>query len=222
MTDAPWPQQDTRNTATPRRAGSVSVQERSPGNAPPPAQMGTGHSTGRMLISGCSGWKEAAVRTGSVVAALPIYPERPRFRRRLARPTRHRNSSDELLAEGVGFEPTEACTSPVFKTGALDRSAIPPIARESAHGDSTREESKAIEGHHENASHRACRVRICASTTPRQCGASRTNADRAPSGGALNSAVPARRRPPAHEQRGRRLINQPPKRPRCSGDAGSP
>ena len=30
------------------------------------------------------------------------------------------------MAEGVGFEPTEPCGSPVFKTGALDRSATPP------------------------------------------------------------------------------------------------
>lgn len=31
-----------------------------------------------------------------------------------------------ILAEGVGFEPTDACTSPVFKTGALDHSATLP------------------------------------------------------------------------------------------------
>jgi hypothetical protein len=31
------------------------------------------------------------------------------------------------MAEGVGFEPTDPCGSPVFKTGALNRSAIPPI-----------------------------------------------------------------------------------------------
>jgi hypothetical protein len=30
------------------------------------------------------------------------------------------------MAEGVGFEPTDPCGSPVFKTGAIDRSAIPP------------------------------------------------------------------------------------------------
>ena len=30
------------------------------------------------------------------------------------------------MAEGVGFEPTDPCGSPVFKTGALNRSAIPP------------------------------------------------------------------------------------------------
>jgi hypothetical protein len=30
------------------------------------------------------------------------------------------------LAEGVGFEPTDPFGSPVFKTGALNRSAIPP------------------------------------------------------------------------------------------------
>ena len=32
------------------------------------------------------------------------------------------------MAEGVGFEPTDPCGSPVFKTGALNRSAIPPIS----------------------------------------------------------------------------------------------
>ena len=31
-----------------------------------------------------------------------------------------------LMAEGVGFEPTEPLGSPVFKTGAFVRSAIPP------------------------------------------------------------------------------------------------
>jgi hypothetical protein len=31
------------------------------------------------------------------------------------------------MAEGVGFEPTDPYGSPVFKTGALNRSAIPPI-----------------------------------------------------------------------------------------------
>jgi hypothetical protein len=30
------------------------------------------------------------------------------------------------MAEGVGFEPTDPCGSPVFKTGAIDHSAIPP------------------------------------------------------------------------------------------------
>src|SRR5262249_6192698 len=31
------------------------------------------------------------------------------------------------VAEEVGFEPTEPCGSPVFKTGAIDRSATPPL-----------------------------------------------------------------------------------------------
>ncbi len=30
------------------------------------------------------------------------------------------------VADGVGFEPTDAFTSPVFKTGALNRSATHP------------------------------------------------------------------------------------------------
>src|SRR5690348_11405269 len=30
------------------------------------------------------------------------------------------------LADGVGFEPTDACTSPVFKTGAFNPSATHP------------------------------------------------------------------------------------------------
>ena len=30
-------------------------------------------------------------------------------------------------AEGVGFEPTMPCGIPVFKTGAFDRSATPPL-----------------------------------------------------------------------------------------------
>jgi hypothetical protein len=35
----------------------------------------------------------------------------------------------KLLAERVGFEPTDAFTSPVFKTGAFDHSAISPYAK---------------------------------------------------------------------------------------------
>ena len=31
-----------------------------------------------------------------------------------------------LVAEGVGFEPTVACTTPVFKTGGLNRFPTPP------------------------------------------------------------------------------------------------
>ncbi len=38
----------------------------------------------------------------------------------------------ELLAEEVGFEPTEAFTSTVFKTVALNRSATPPVMWESS------------------------------------------------------------------------------------------
>ena len=30
------------------------------------------------------------------------------------------------MAEGVGFEPTDPCGSPVFKTGPLSHSGIPP------------------------------------------------------------------------------------------------
>ena len=33
---------------------------------------------------------------------------------------------DQLLAEGEGFEPPVGCPTTVFKTVALDRSAIPP------------------------------------------------------------------------------------------------
>src|SRR5690349_1736849 len=34
-----------------------------------------------------------------------------------------------MVAEEVGFEPTEPCGSPVFKTGAIDHSATPPTQR---------------------------------------------------------------------------------------------
>ncbi len=33
----------------------------------------------------------------------------------------------DLMAEEVGFEPTEACTSAVFKTAALNHSATLPL-----------------------------------------------------------------------------------------------
>lgn len=32
----------------------------------------------------------------------------------------------EGKTEGVGFEPTESCDSPVFKTGAINHSTTPP------------------------------------------------------------------------------------------------
>ena len=35
------------------------------------------------------------------------------------------------MAERVGFEPTDACTSPVFKTGAFNHSAISPCEKAS-------------------------------------------------------------------------------------------
>jgi hypothetical protein len=34
--------------------------------------------------------------------------------------------ADAVLAEGVGFEPTVAFTTPVFKTGLFDHSSTPP------------------------------------------------------------------------------------------------
>jgi hypothetical protein len=34
------------------------------------------------------------------------------------------------MAEGVGFEPTDPCGSPVFKTGAINHSTIPPLCLE--------------------------------------------------------------------------------------------
>ena len=33
----------------------------------------------------------------------------------------------EMMAEGVGFEPTRACALPVFKTGAINHSTTPPL-----------------------------------------------------------------------------------------------
>src|SRR5438874_13525779 len=46
------------------------------------------------------------------------------------------------LAEGEGFEPPKACTLVVFKTTAIDRSAIPPattMIRAVSHQDSLQE-----------------------------------------------------------------------------------
>ena len=34
--------------------------------------------------------------------------------------------TDDVMAEGVGFEPTVAFTTPVFKTGLFDHSSTPP------------------------------------------------------------------------------------------------
>ncbi len=35
-------------------------------------------------------------------------------------------SVDPVETEGVGFEPTDPCGSPVFKTGAINHSTTPP------------------------------------------------------------------------------------------------
>ena len=43
--------------------------------------------------------------------------------------SRSQISENLEMADGVGFEPTDACTSPVFKTGALNRSATHPHGR---------------------------------------------------------------------------------------------
>lgn len=43
-------------------------------------------------------------------------------------------SRADKLAEEVGFEPTNGCPLPVFKTGAIDHSATLPGCRESAPG----------------------------------------------------------------------------------------
>ena len=39
---------------------------------------------------------------------------------------RRRSAGLGKMAEGVGFEPTVGCPTPVFKTGAFDHSATPP------------------------------------------------------------------------------------------------
>src|ERR1700712_5570171 len=44
-------------------------------------------------------------------------------------PPRRAHLPTRPLAEGVGFEPTEHCCSPVFKTGSIGRSDSPPEPR---------------------------------------------------------------------------------------------
>ena len=39
-------------------------------------------------------------------------------------------ANHKLRTEGVGFEPTDPFGSPVFKTGAINRSTIPPELRD--------------------------------------------------------------------------------------------
>ena len=58
------------------------------------------------------------IETGvSTPGDFPGYPVPPCFRD---------DEVDGYLAEGVGFEPTVGCPTPVFKTGAIDHSATPP------------------------------------------------------------------------------------------------
>ena len=45
------------------------------------------------------------------------------------KPERRPRRTRGTQAEEMGFEPMEACTSPVFKTGAINRSTTPPSSR---------------------------------------------------------------------------------------------
>src|SRR5690606_31183192 len=83
----------------------------------------------------------------SIIVALNNGADRERFTPSCARqcPSRlarsgqsstrgpRKHVEDEgVMAEGVGFEPTVSCPTPVFKTGALNRSATPPAMIASA------------------------------------------------------------------------------------------
>ena len=46
--------------------------------------------------------------------------------REFLQPQRDSQFATDLVAEGVGFEPTVACTTPVFKTGLFVHSSTPP------------------------------------------------------------------------------------------------
>src|SRR5262245_30634376 len=71
---------------------------------------------------GATGGEERIRTSGSVL------PDQPLSRRL---PSATRPPLRVPMAEGVGFEPTEPCGSAVFKTAALDHSAIPPRLRRS-------------------------------------------------------------------------------------------
>ncbi len=45
---------------------------------------------------------------------------------KIGEPNALRHAQLTAMAEEVGFEPTVPCGTPVFKTGAFDRSATPP------------------------------------------------------------------------------------------------
>ncbi len=67
-----------------------------------------------------------------------------------------------------------------------------------------------------------CRVRICAGTSSRRCVPLRTNADRAPSGSAMRSAVPATRQAVGASSAWSQPCQSTPARPRRWCDAGPP
>lgn len=50
------------------------------------------------------------------------------FRLQLSRLSRLATPAPLYFAEAVGFEPTNRCRLPVFKTGAIDHSAILPFS----------------------------------------------------------------------------------------------
>ncbi len=111
-----------RGTISGQRSRRSAARTTSPSRAAPPERRGE-----RPPQPPCGGG------SGSVVLAAPRLARRPR-RAPLPQNAEANGPRSHLVAEGVGFEPTEPFGSPVFKTGAFNRSAIPPGRMRLAYG----------------------------------------------------------------------------------------
>src|SRR5581483_8787852 len=80
---------------------------------------GPGSTPGNRLAGGCLRPTRPPLRP-SIFAAAPSFVNQP-----AATPAARHGPRE--LAEGEGFEPPRARALPVFKTGAFDRSATPPL-----------------------------------------------------------------------------------------------
>ena len=75
-------------------------------------------------LTGGNGWGRAKTNDKTSGPVVETHPEPQVLKLKVIE-----SNQEASRAEGVGFEPTNgASPSPVFKTGAFNRSAIPPLS----------------------------------------------------------------------------------------------
>jgi len=166
----------------------------------------TGHSTGSAIRVGCSGSEGGRRRASSVVTDFPASSNDHAARATLGRQGRPRRPGyRETVTVAVSVAVSETVPVAVSET-------VPVAVAVSVAVSETVPVAVTATGHAGNPLHRECRVRDCAGTTTRQCGALRTIAlPGTPREGRSGSAAPARKEAAARATLGRR------RRPRRPG-----